>query len=135
MLPLSALRCTLPIPDYEKHRCVFQRSHECLHLPALSWAMEQEPHKKCYIPESGGRFWVTRVSSFSHLSFLALASAWGNPPLVSLLLISHPVGHISFPHSTAWFFSLCKYLLSNYCMVSTKIYSVEEENSKICSFF
>ena len=119
-----------------RNTVVYSRGHmsASTSLPFLG-AIEQEPHNKCSIPESGGRFWVTRVSSFSHLSFLALASAWGNPPLVSLLLISHPVGHISFPHSTAWFFSLCKYLLSNYCMVSTKIYSVEEENSKICSFF
>ena len=103
-------------------------------LPFLG-AIEQEPHKKCYIPKSGGSFWVTRVSSFSYLSFLALAFVLGIPPLVSLLLISHHGGRICFPHSTLWFWGLCKYLLSNYCMVSTKIYSVEEENSKICSFF
>ena len=51
--------------------------------------------------------------------------SWGIPPLLSLLLISHHVGRMCFPHSTVWFCSLCKYLLSNYCMVSTKIYSVE----------
>ena len=47
-------------------------------LPFLG-AIEQQPHNKCSIPESGGRFWVTRVASFSHLSFLALASVLGHP--------------------------------------------------------
>ena len=47
-------------------------------LPFLG-DIEQEPHNKCSIPESGGRFWVTRVASFSHLPFLALASVLGHP--------------------------------------------------------
>ena len=49
-------------------------------LPFLG-DIEQEPHNKCSIPESGERFWVTRVSSFSHLSFLALwVLLCGQPP-------------------------------------------------------
>ena len=129
------LRCTLPIVDYGKHRCVFQRSHECFNLSALSGAIEQQPHNKCSIPESAGRFWVIRVSSFYHLSFLVLASILGHPSPCFTAPHFHHGGRISFPHTTVLFCSLCKYLLSNYCMVSTKIYSVEEENSKNCSFF
>ena len=47
-------------------------------LPFLG-DIEQEPHNKCSIPESGGSIWVTRVSSFSQLSFLVLASVLGHP--------------------------------------------------------
>ena len=47
-------------------------------LPFLG-AIEQEPLNKCSILESGGRFWVTRVSSFSQLSFLASASVLRHP--------------------------------------------------------
>ena len=47
-------------------------------LPFLA-DIEQEPHNKCSIPESGGRFWISRVASFSHLSFLALATVLGHP--------------------------------------------------------
>ena len=59
-------------------------------LPFLG-AIEQEPHKKCYIPKSGGSFCVTRVSSFSHLSFLLLASVLG-----------HPSPCLTAPHFPPW---------------------------------
>ena len=62
-----------------RNTVVYSRGHmsASTSLPFLG-AIEQEPHNKCSIPKSGGRFWVTRVASFSHLSFLALASVLGH---------------------------------------------------------
>ena len=63
-----------------RNKVVSSRGHmsASTSLPFLG-AIEQEPHKKCYIPKSGGSFWVTRVSSFYHLSFLVLSSILGHP--------------------------------------------------------